>query len=63
MIVRQVDPRSDPDTVAAMDAVMRTAFATSGVPSTAPWLPPGPKMMTSYFARRLAVSRIAFGSM
>ena len=35
----------------------------SGVPSTAPWLPPGPKMMTSYFARRLAVSRIVFGSM
>ncbi len=29
MIVRQVDPRSDPDTVAAMDAVMRTAFATT----------------------------------
>ena len=34
-----------------------------GVPSTDAWLPPGPKRMTSYFARRFGVSRIAFGSM
>ena len=38
-------------------------FRHIGDPSTAPWPPPGPKMITSYFARRLGVFFTVSGSM